>query len=200
MSSVALAFQAPESVEPESRLLVVRRGLIQHLPALRAHAHRLTRSPAETEDLVQASVLRALTFAETFTPGTNLRAWLHQILDSVFLTGCRRRVRERRALSTLELDPCAWTRRDPAPTMRSLSTSVQSALSDLPECFREVVRLIDVEELSYRDAADRLEVPLGTVMSRLHRGRRLLKSRLGPAESSSSVGNDESAPARAAAA
>lgn len=197
MSSVALAFTSPQTVATESRVLVVRRGLISHLPALRAHAHRLTRSPAETEDLVQASVLRALTFAETFTPGTNLRAWLHQILDSVFLTGCRRRVRERRALSTLELDPCAWTRHDQAPPMRSMSASVQSALSGLPECFREVVRLIDVEELSYRDAADRLEVPLGTVMSRLHRGRRLLKSRLGPAVAAES---DESAPARAAAA
>ena len=197
MTSAALAFPSPQPIAPESRVLVVRRGLPSHLPALRAHARRLTRSSAESEDLVQASVLRALTFAETFTPGTNLRAWLHQILDSVFLTSCRRRARERRALSTLEADPCAWTRHDAAPPMRSLSAPVQSALSGLPECFREVVRLIDVEELSYRDVADRLDVPLGTVMSRLHRGRRLLKSRLGPAEAAGSV---ESAPARAAAA
>jgi len=146
---------------------------------------------------VQAAVLRALSFEQTFIPGTNLRAWLHQILESVFLTACRRKARERRALSSLESDPCAWTRADAAPPMRGMSPAVQSALASLPESFRDVVRLVDVEELSYRDAANRLEVPLGTVMSRLHRGRRMLASRLGPAET---AGNVDSAPGRAAAA
>lgn len=155
-----------------------RRDLLRHLPALFAHARRLARDPTDSEDLVQATVVRALSFAATFTPGTNLRAWLHQVLDSVFLSGCRRRTRERRALSALESDPCAWVRPESVAPMLALSPPVEAALSRLPPCFAEVVRLVDVEDVSYRDAALRLDVPLGTVMSRLHRGRRSLAQAL----------------------
>jgi RNA polymerase sigma-70 factor (ECF subfamily) len=180
------------------RELAIRRELPRHLPALRGHARRLTQSPADGDDLVQATVVRALSFAPTFELGTNLKAWLHRILESIFLSGCRRRARERRALSVLEVDPCAWVRHDVAPASSELSPPVQSALSSLPGCFAEAVRLVDVEELSYRDAATRLEVPLGTIMSRLHRGRRLLARALGPDERSGL--ELDSAPARAAAA
>jgi RNA polymerase sigma-70 factor (ECF subfamily) len=144
-----------------------------------SHARRLTRDRGEAEDLVQATALRALAFAGSYQPGTNLKGWLHQVLDSVFVSGCRRRMRERRALIGMESDPCAWFRHDALPAMRELSPPVASALARLPAGYRDVVRLVDVEELSYRDAASELAVPLGTVMSRLHRGRRLLAENLG---------------------
>jgi RNA polymerase sigma-70 factor (ECF subfamily) len=176
--------------------LVVHRDLARHLPSLFAHARRLTRSAVESDDLVQAAVLRALSFARTFEPGTNLKAWLHQVLESVFLSACRRRTRERRALLALEGDPCAWIRSERLPAMCGLSPPVESALARLPGSFAAVVRLVDVDELSYREAATRLDVPLGTVMSRLHRGRRLLAHAL--AENPARAPSD-SAPASAAA-
>jgi RNA polymerase sigma-70 factor (ECF subfamily) len=177
--------------------LEVRRDLARHLPALFAHAQRLTRNRTEAEDLVQAGVLRALAFATTFEPGTNLKGWLHQVLESVFLSDCRRRARERRALGGLESDPCAWFRSDALPAMRGLSPPVATALLRLPSSYRDVVRLVDVEELSYRDAANELGVPLGTIMSRLHRGRRLLAETLGER---SQTETEASATPRAAAA
>jgi RNA polymerase sigma-70 factor (ECF subfamily) len=156
----------------------VRRDLVRHLPSLVAHARRLTRDRDQADDLVQAAVLRSLVFADSFAAGTNLKGWLHQVLESVFLSGCRRRGRERRALLGMESDPCAWFRRDALPAMNELSPPVASALERLPAGYRDVVRLVDVQELSYRDAATELSVPLGTVMSRLHRGRRLLAETL----------------------
>jgi RNA polymerase sigma-70 factor, ECF subfamily len=162
--------------------LEVERGLREHMPALLRHASRRARTRDEALDLVQETALRALAFAWSFEPGTNLRGWLHQILDSVFLTQCRRRARERRAFDALSVDPCSWPKQDVQPAMQHLSPCVTRALDHLPPSFREVVRLVDVEELSYRDAATALRVPLGTVMSRLHRGRRLLATALGDHE------------------
>ncbi|MFZ5897525.1 MAG: sigma-70 family RNA polymerase sigma factor [Myxococcota bacterium] len=156
----------------------VQRGLCEHLPALLRHASRRARTRDEARDLVQETSLRALAFAWSFEPGTNLRGWLHQVLDSVFLTQCRRRTRERRAFDALQLDPCSWPKQETQPPMQRMTQSVTRALAELPPNFRDVVRLVDVEELSYRDAADTLRVPLGTIMSRLHRGRRLLASAL----------------------
>ena len=122
--------------------------------------------------------MRALAFAWSFEPGTNVRAWLHQVLESVFVSQCRRRSRERRAFEALGRDPCAWTHKDAAPAMLALSPRVGRALGALPVAFGDVVRLVDIEEHPYRDAAEKLQVPLGTVMSRLFRGRRLLAAAL----------------------
>jgi RNA polymerase sigma-70 factor (ECF subfamily) len=104
---------------------------------------------------------------------------MHQVLFSVFVTRCRRTRRERRALESLTTDPCAWTRHDPAPAMASLSRRVEEAIAKLPAQFGAVVRLVDLDDHSYQDAADRLGVPVGTVMSRLFRGRRLLAVAIG---------------------
>jgi len=164
--------------KPPSPAAEIQRGLREHMPALLRHASRRARTRDEALDLVQETALRALAFAWSFEPGTNLRGWLHQILDSVFLTQCRRRARERRAFDALSVDPCSWPKQDGEPSMRHMSPCVTRALDHLPPNFREVVRLVDVEELSYRDAANTLRVPLGTVMSRLHRGRRLLATAL----------------------
>ena len=170
------------SPDGDRRTLAVRSGLTEHLPSLRAHANKRTRNRVEANDIVQEAALRALAFAWSFEPGTNVRAWLHQVLESVFVTQCRKRTRERRAFDALGRDPCAWTQKDAAPAMLALSPRVGRALDALPAGFREVVRLVDVQELSYRDAAERLQVPVGTVMSRLFRGRRLLAAALAESE------------------
>jgi RNA polymerase sigma-70 factor (ECF subfamily) len=99
-------------------------------------------------------------------------------LLSLFVTRCRRARRERRALESLTHDPCAWTQREPSPAGQELSPRAASALAKLPLGFRRAVELVDLGDMSYRDAADVIGVPLGTVMSRLHRGRRMLAEAL----------------------
>jgi RNA polymerase sigma-70 factor, ECF subfamily len=162
----------------EAALTALCKGLVELTPELFGRALRLSRSPASAEDLVQDTVERALRFAASYQPGTNLRAWAYQILFSVFITRCRRVRRERNALDVLATDPCAWTIPDGAADMHALSPGVRRALSMLPHGFRDVVVLVDLEEMSYKDAAAQLGVPVGTVMSRLHRGRRLLAEAL----------------------
>lgn len=151
------------------------RQLVELRRELYSHALRLTRDLAQAEDLLQDTVERALRFEDHFEQGTNLRAWTHQILANLFITRCRRSRREGRALAVLSSDPCAWTATRPAfPAYQDLSRSTRRAIDQLPHPFRKTVLLIDIEELSYKAAADRMGVPVGTVMSRLHRGRRLL--------------------------
>jgi len=158
--------------------MTLRLAIEPELPRLRAHARRLCKNDSDAGDLVQDTVLRALDYETHFTEGSNLRAWLQQILRSVFISRYRRSGRERRALDRLAHDPCAWTRRDAAPTMSRLTATAQGALSGLPEPFRHVVELVDLAGYEYRDAAQALAVPVGTVMSRLHRARRVLAQQL----------------------
>jgi RNA polymerase sigma-70 factor (ECF subfamily) len=152
------------------------------LPSLRARALRLTRSPADADDLVQEAVLRALRFEATFERGTNVRAWMHRILDSVFITRCRSRSREYRALGRFAADPTLSVDSAGAPTLQSVSDCMHSALRALPPKFLSVVELVDLRDHSYREAADELGIPVGTVMSRLFRARRLLQTALEPAK------------------
>ncbi len=156
----------------------LRRAMIALGPELRGRALRLSRNAAEADDIVQDTVERAMRFESHFIPGTNARAWLFQILFSVFVTRCRRLRREHKALASLAGDPCAWTLPEQAPALQSLTPTLRGKVAALPKGFREAVELVDLEELSYRDAADRMGVPVGTVMSRLHRGRKLLASSL----------------------
>jgi RNA polymerase sigma-70 factor (ECF subfamily) len=157
------------------------RALVALTPELLGRALRLTGSQARAEDVLQDTLERALRFRHQYVAGSNLRAWAHQVLFSVFVTSYRRSRRERRALRVLGDDPVAWTTPEaaPQPTDSSdLTPSTQRELQALPEGFRKAIELIDLEERSYREAADALGVPLGTVMSRLHRGRKLLAERL----------------------
>jgi RNA polymerase sigma-70 factor (ECF subfamily) len=160
----------------------LRAGLTALVPELRARAMRLCGEPAGADDVVQDTIERALRFAGQYELGTNLRAWAFQILFSVFVTRWRRRRRERNALENLASDPCAWTvptgfvRPDAGPG--SLTASTRRKLDALPEGFRAVVVMVDLEQRSYRDAARELGVPVGTVMSRLHRGRKLLAAQM----------------------
>ncbi len=159
----------------------IARGLVTLAPELRLRALRLAKNEATADDLVQDTVERALRFADQYELGTNLRAWSFQILFSVFVTRYRRSRREKNALRDLATDPNAWTmpERFAAPDRTAdLTTRTQKKLDALPEGFRAVVRLVDIEERSYREAADTLGVPVGTVMSRLHRGRKMLAEEL----------------------
>jgi len=159
----------------------LRDSLISLVPELRGRARRLCGSPTVAEDIVQDTVERALRFEGQYERGSNLRAWVHQILFSVFISRCRRARRERDAMRWLGSDPCAWTvpQRIGSPeTSAALSPRAQAELDALPEPFRVVVKLVDLDELSYREAAESLGVPLGTVMSRLHRARKLLAEQL----------------------
>ena len=169
----------------DDRRRALERGLVVLLPDLRSRALRLVADPATADDLVQDAVERALRFADQYERGTNLRAWAFQILFSVFVTRYRRARREKNALRILLADPCAWTHPEPfAPpgSEVSLTTATKRRLESLPQGFRVVIELVDLEERSYREAATHLGVPVGTVMSRLHRGRRLLAERFGALE------------------
>lgn len=174
----------------------IRDALVELLPALRARALKLCLNPVEAQDLVQDTFERALRFESSYQPGTNLRAWAQQILFSVFASRCRRRRRERRALGALTCDPCAWTARDALPAMSRLTPRLERLLEELPAPFADVLRIVDLRECSYKEAAAELGVPIGTVMSRLFRARKLLANTLAVSPSvEQSVG---AAPARAA--
>jgi RNA polymerase sigma-70 factor (ECF subfamily) len=159
----------------------LERGLVLLVPELRGRALRLTGHAALADDVVQDTLERALRFAAQYELGTNLRAWAYQILFSVFVTRYRRQRRERSALRVLAADPCAWTAPEAfgSPEQNAkLTPSTMEKLNALPTGFRAVLVLIDLGEHSYREAAVELGVPVGTVMSRLHRGRKMLASKL----------------------
>lgn len=162
---------------------------LAELPALLGVATRLTKNPADAQDLVQDTLLKAMRAREQFEAGTNLRAWLIRILMNTFINRYRRGGLERSVLEGPDADPLAdgWisvstmeAMRDPeAQALRPmLAAEIGRALDELPEDYRLAVVLSDVEDLSYKEIADIMGCPIGTVMSRLHRGRRLLKGRL----------------------
>ena len=156
------------------------------LDSLYRTAVRLTHSRADAEDLVQDTFLRAFRSAAQFTPGTNLRAWLFTILHNAARNLARDRARdhvdvdsevvERAAESSAGIDPSATP--ESLLLNDTLTPDLQAAIDALPPAFREAVWLRDVEEFSYAEIADMLQVPAGTVMSRISRGRRLLFERL----------------------
>jgi RNA polymerase sigma-70 factor (ECF subfamily) len=162
---------------------------LSHLPSLLAMARRLTRSQPEAEDLVQETLLKAVRSRKQYQPGTHLRAWLFKILRNTFINRYHRGQLERTVAGGPVPDPVAdgWMsvasmrnlRDGEANVLRpELRRRLVSALDKIPDEFRVVVLLADVEELSYREIADALDCPIGTVMSRLHRGRRLLRTHL----------------------
>ncbi|MEZ4225801.1 MAG: sigma-70 family RNA polymerase sigma factor [Polyangiaceae bacterium] len=165
------------------------RESLQHLGALLGVATRLTRNPVEAEDLVQDALVKAFRARDQFAPGTNMRAWLMRIVTNTFINRYRRGGLERAVLEGPDADPLAdgWVSTTSMEALRDpegqalrpvLEKEIQAALDELPEEFRLAVVLADVEELSYKEIGDIMGCPIGTVMSRLHRGRRLLKGRL----------------------
>ena len=163
---------------------------LSYIDALYRTALRMTRSEADAEDLVQETYIRALRFREQFTPGTNLKAWLFRILTNTFINAYRKRVRQPQTAELDDVDEFSLYRKMSQNTPGSnnadpeqefldgiVSTEVKDALAALPEKFRTTV-LLDVEGFSYKEIAEMVGVPIGTVMSRLHRGRKFLQQRL----------------------
>jgi RNA polymerase sigma-70 factor (ECF subfamily) len=154
-------------------------ALTRLLPDLRRRARFLTGSGAATEDLIQDTMERALRFRNTFVQGSNLRAWLMRILSNTFISSRRRQTIERRVLEEAAHDPNGWTNLGPSAMKLGLTRALERELDRLPPRIGMTLRLVDLEEASYREAALALDVPVGTVMSRLHRGRTRLAEALG---------------------
>ncbi|HVK73624.1 MAG TPA: sigma-70 family RNA polymerase sigma factor [Kofleriaceae bacterium] len=163
---------------------------LPHLDALYGTAYRLARNPRDAEDLVQESLLRAYRFWDTFEKDSNCKAWLLRILTNTFINEYQRRRRQREVLDAATAEQTATdgvlvhegaqSQRSPEGVMleRSVSDDVQRALDALPADFRTAVVLCDVDGLSYKEIAEVMDCPVGTVMSRLFRGRRLLEASL----------------------
>jgi RNA polymerase sigma-70 factor (ECF subfamily) len=156
---------------------------LAHRSELFATAIRFARNTGDAEDLVQETLTRAYAAWDRFRPGTNCRAWLFRILTNSFINECRRLKRERRFIGVEPLVSPSRRRAaaDPEATWleRGLGDEVTGALRALPVDFRHVVMLADIEGMSYREISRRVGCPMGTVMSRLYRGRRLLETALG---------------------
>jgi RNA polymerase sigma-70 factor (ECF subfamily) len=169
--------RSPRSVSFEAAALT-------HLDGLYRAALRLTRVPADAEDLVQETYLRAFRASDSFEPDTNLRAWLFTILHNTARNRARDRAREHLTIDSDAVDRAADTRPGSSDTPEALllrdvlTPELQAAIDALPETFRQAVWLRDVEEFSYAEIAAMLEIPIGTVMSRISRGRRMLFERL----------------------
>lgn len=154
-------------------------ALLEHqLDSLYQSGLRLTRNPEEAEDLLHDAVLRALAAYDSYEPGTNFRAWMFTIMMNTFISKYRKRMREPNIPLDLAPEPRAEDSADSALFDNLLSDQVEDALREVPEAFRTAVVLVDLEGLSYREAAQALDCPPGTVMSRLARGRGLLKHAL----------------------
>ncbi|MEC7519808.1 MAG: sigma-70 family RNA polymerase sigma factor [Myxococcota bacterium] len=165
------------------------REALQHLDALYGAALRLTRSPSDAEDLVQDAFVKAYRFHDRFEPGTNMKAWLFRILTNTFINKYRRKTRERKVLEGRDAEPVGdgvmsraamrcLTDPESEAHRRLIHAEIQDALDALPEDYRMMIILADVEELSYKEIAAIVGCPIGTVMSRLHRARKKMQKRL----------------------
>ena len=171
---------------------------LRHLDGLYAAALRLSRNARDAEDLVQDTALRAYRFFDKFERGTNFKAWLFKILTNTFINRYRRSAKERSIVEGEDRDSVqdrvasrdvAEQAADPERYYldRVLSDDVLAAIDSVPVDFRLAVILADLQDFSYKEIADILEVPVGTVMSRLFRGRRLLQKKLAEYATASGV-------------
>jgi RNA polymerase sigma-70 factor (ECF subfamily) len=160
---------------------------LPYLDGMFGAAMRLTRNPADSEDLLQETFLRAFSAFDSFEPGTNLKAWLYRILMNTYISSYRKQKRSPQTVSSDEVEDFSLYRhiiddggRTPeAEVLASIpDEEVKNALEELPEQFRMAVLLADVEGFSYKEIADITDTSIGTVMSRLHRGRKALQKTL----------------------
>ena len=164
---------------------------MEHMPGLYSAALRMTRNAADAEDLVQETYLKAYRSYASFEEGTNLRAWLYRILTNTFINAYRSKKRRPEQTDIEDVEDLYLYKRlgglEGAAAGRSAEdevldlfteTEIKDAVEALPQQFRMAVLLADVEGFSYKEIADILDVPIGTVMSRLHRGRKALQKTL----------------------
>lgn len=178
----------PEERQPKSPQAEFEAIALVHFDALYNTALRLTRNPSEAQDLVQETYLKAYRFFDRFEPGTNMKAWLFTILRNTYINTYRKTIRQQpqvdfEQVAPFYVDPAAsleWADRGSVEEMlrHVVQDDVKRALDDLPEDYRMVVLLADLEDFSYKDIAAIVGCPVGTVMSRLFRGRRLLRKQL----------------------
>lgn len=164
---------------------------MEFAPQLYSAALRMTRNPADAEDVVQETYMKAYRAYHTFQEGTNLRAWLYRILTNTYINRYRKQVRRPTEVDLAEVEDLYLYRRIGATEAGEASRSaedevlesfvdeeVKAAVESLPEHFRLPVLLADVEGFSYKEIAEIMDIPIGTVMSRLHRGRKALQKAL----------------------
>lgn len=162
---------------------------LQYIDQLYAAALRMARNPADAEDLVQEAYMKAFSAFHQYKPGTNLKAWLYRILTNTYINVYRKRQREPQQANADTIEDWQLARAGEHDSKGLLSaetealnrlpdSNVKEALQAIPEDFRMAVYYSDVEGFSYKEISDIMDTPIGTVMSRLHRGRKLLRDLL----------------------
>lgn len=181
---------APETEQPAAEhAQELEAEALSHLDSLYGGALRMTRSPEDAEDLVQETYMKAFRALDRFTPGTNMRAWLYRIMTNTYISSYRQQQRRPQQAWSGEVEDWELARAESHTStgLRSAETealerlpegAVTDALAQLREEYRMVVYLADVEGFAYKEIAEIMDTPIGTVMSRLHRGRAQLRTLL----------------------